>query len=130
MCSKFSLLCQQHCRNKILHIQMFDLTDCCKKMNRNAVQRIPEELEGKILTMLSSLVAIEPPGMREIKQVELFTKWRPLITEKYRDLNCPKPSPEIMERIMQSKIAKQNSKNTSKKTSKKATPNSSLNSKK
>ena len=40
-----------------------------KKRNRNAVQQTPEEREGEIMTMLSGLVVLEPPGMREIKQV-------------------------------------------------------------
>ena len=52
------------------------------KRNSNAVKRTPEELEGRILTMLSGLVVLEPQGMREIKQVEMFTKRRPIIPEK------------------------------------------------
>ena len=94
------------------------------------MQRTPEEWEGKIMTMLSGLVVLEPPGMREIKKFELFTKWIPLIPEKYRDLTCPKPSPETMEIIRQSNIANRNRKNTSKKAGKKAAPKSSLDSKK
>ena len=80
--------------------------------------------------MLSGLVVIEPPGTREIKQVELFIKWRPLIPEKYRDLTCPKPPPEIIEMTRQSKIEKRNRKNIRKNAIKKAAPKSSLDSKK
>ena len=62
------------------------------------------------MTMLSGLVVLEPPSMCEIKKVELFTKWRPLIPEKYRDLTCPKPPPELIEITRQSKIEKRNRK--------------------
>jgi hypothetical protein len=37
------------------------------------------------------------PGLREIKQVELWKKYRPLVPEKYRDKLCPMPAKEILE---------------------------------
>ena len=90
------------------------------KRNRNAAHQTPEDREEKLLSMLSSLVVLERPGMREVKQVELWSKWRPLIPEEFRDRICPKPSPKVLERVRQSKIAKRNSKKPSKKASKKA----------
>ena len=39
------------------------------KSNRNIVQQTPEERKEEMLKMLSGLVFLEPPGMREIKQV-------------------------------------------------------------
>ena len=76
------------------------------KRNRNAAHRTPEDREEKLLSMLSSLVVLERPGMREVKQVELWSKWRPLIPEEFRDRICPKPSPKVLERVRQSKICK------------------------
>jgi hypothetical protein len=46
------------------------------------------------------------PGLREIKQVELWKKYRPLIPEKYRDELCPKPAKEILEGEKNRKNAK------------------------
>ena len=46
------------------------------------------------------------PEIREIKQVELFTKWRKLIPEIYQDETCPKPTEEIMKRIKKNKADK------------------------
>ena len=35
---------------------------------------------------------IEPPGLREIKQKELFKKWRPYVPEEIRNTICPEPA--------------------------------------
>merc|ERR1712032_1695723 len=35
------------------------------------------------------------PGMNPRKEVELFTKWRPLLPKKYQDVTCPQPSDEV-----------------------------------
>ena len=48
---------------------------------------------------------IPEPGIQEIKQVELFTKFRPLLPEKYQDVTCPFPGQEIMDRIKATKNA-------------------------
>ena len=45
-------------------------------------------------------------GISEIKQVELFTKWREFVPEEYRDIICPKPDDEIIQRIKAEKSAK------------------------
>ena len=45
-------------------------------------------------------------GISEIKQVELFTKWREFVPEEYRDIMCPKPDDDIIERIKAEKSAK------------------------
>jgi hypothetical protein len=38
------------------------------------------------------------PGLREIKQVELWSKYRPLVPKEYRDECCPMPCKEVIER--------------------------------
>ena len=35
------------------------------------------------------------PGIKSIRQVELATKWRPLVPYQYQDNICPIPSREI-----------------------------------
>ena len=49
-------------------------------------------------------------GISEIKQVELFTKWREFIPEEYRDIMCPNPDDDIIERIKAEKSANANKK--------------------
>ena len=48
--------------------------------------------------------------MTGIKQVDIWTKWRPLIPEKHRDITCPKPSEEILTAEKKRKKEKYNSK--------------------
>ena len=45
------------------------------------------------------LLACESPGIPEIQQVEMFTKWRPLLPPYARDLTCPRPLNAVMQRI-------------------------------
>jgi hypothetical protein len=47
------------------------------------------------------------PGLHEIKQVELYTKYRPLIPEQYRDELCPKPSDVVIGNISKQQNDKQ-----------------------
>jgi hypothetical protein len=38
------------------------------------------------------------PGLREIKQVELWSKYRPLVPKEFRDECCPMPAKEVIDR--------------------------------
>ena len=38
---------------------------------------------------------IKPPGLNSIKQVDLFTKWRPIVPFEYKNITCPEPSEEV-----------------------------------
>ena len=49
------------------------------------------------------------PKIREMKQLELFIKWRKLIPEIYQDEICPKLTDEIMKRVKK-KLIKLNEK--------------------
>ena len=40
-----------------------------------------------------------PAGLKPIKQVELYSKWRPLLPEEFRDIMCPRPSDEVINLI-------------------------------
>ena len=44
------------------------------------------------------------PGLSEIKQVELFTKWRHLLDDESKDITCPEPSKEASKRVKEAKI--------------------------
>ena len=46
------------------------------------------------------------PEIADIKQVELFTKWRKLIPDSFQDEMCPKPSVEILHKVKRDKAKK------------------------
>ena len=56
--------------------------------------------------MIKELQVLEPPGLAEIKQVEMFTKWRSLLKKENQDVTCPKPTDEVMARIKKSRNEK------------------------
>ena len=35
------------------------------------------------------------PGLKPRKQVEMYTKWRPLLPEDKKDITCPRPSNKV-----------------------------------
>jgi hypothetical protein len=39
------------------------------------------------------------PGLKDIKKVELYTKFRPLLQEKNQDITCPHPGDEVLNLI-------------------------------
>ena len=50
-----------------------------------------EERKRLLKEVLTSLNPIKPPGVKAIKQLELWKKWRPLVPEEYQDDICHKP---------------------------------------
>ena len=42
---------------------------------------------------------LEPPGISNIKRCELFNKLRPLLILENREITCPHPGQEILDRI-------------------------------
>ena len=43
--------------------------------------------------------AIDPPGIPEMKQVDLYQKYRGFVPDHFHHLICPKPSDEMIDRI-------------------------------
>ena len=50
------------------------------KNSKDGVGSRKQQLDAYVLIML------KPPGLKEIKMVELYSKWRPHVPEPYRDL--------------------------------------------
>ena len=48
------------------------------------------------------------PGLREIKQVDLYEKWGPLVPLEFRDEICPKPSDKIINSVKEERKTKRN----------------------
>ena len=60
---------------------------------------------------------ITPPGLKPIKQVELYKKWGPVVPEEFRDEICPKPSDRIINQVKSERAQKLKSKQSTKKKS-------------
>ena len=58
---------------------------------------------------------IEPPGLKPIKQFELYKKWRPLVFEEFADKSCPKPPFSVLEMVKNERAEKQKAKKAPKK---------------
>ena len=56
--------------------------------------------------MAEELKVIEHAGIKLIKQVELYTKWRPLLPFYVHDDTCPRPSNDIMKKVKDDRAAK------------------------
>ena len=57
---------------------------------------------------------IPAPGLREIKQVELYAKFRKFVPREFQDEICPRPSDEVLENIKQSRSQKTKARNVRK----------------
>ena len=56
----------------------------------------------------------ENGGLPEIKQVELYTKWRHLLPNEYQDIMCPKPDDNILLRVKKQRSEKAKAKRNNK----------------
>ena len=65
-----------------------------------------DERKVAISTMPNELDLLPRPGLKDIKFVELFTKWRPILPSWARDSTCPKPPDEVLERVKASRTSK------------------------
>ena len=86
--------------------------------NRNKKAKVmdAEARKNAIDKMLSELKILEPPGLREIKQVELYIKWGPLMpSDKERNETCPKPSDEVLAKVKDERNEKQKEKKQARK---------------
>jgi hypothetical protein len=75
-------------------------------VKRNFSKRGTNGADRAELMKLYQLEQLTAPGLREIKQVELWTKWRKFIPHEYQAEICPEPDFEIVQRIKNEKKAK------------------------
>ena len=84
-----------------------------KKKQANWTKFNHEERQRKVQE--SVLEPVIKPGIKPIKQVEMYTKWLPLILDKPgSDILCPKPSDEVMNSVKQDKNTKAGEKRATK----------------
>ena len=75
---------------------------------------VPKENRFKELEQYP-LRPVAAPGMKEIKQVELYTKWRKFVPAEFVDEICPKPPDEILENFQKARSDKNKERNAIKK---------------
>ncbi len=56
--------------------------------------------------MATSLSAVTRPGIKPIKQVELYKKWWPFVPHQSCDQICPRPTDEVLEEVRNEKNSK------------------------
>lgn len=76
------------------------------KRNRKGKYLSIDERKVAIMKMPEELKILQRPGLREIKAVELCSKWRPLLPEWARESTCPKPSGEVIKSVRTKKNEK------------------------
>ena len=81
----------------------------CKKRGTGTNKNCLENLKSFIL------LPLDAPGVKEIKQVELYRKWRPYIPQYAQDITCPKPDDAIHLRHKDTVKVKRNAKAAAKK---------------
>ena len=47
----------------------------------------------------SKLVMLDPPGLKDIKQVELYTKYRKYVPIEWQDETCPRPAQAVLDKF-------------------------------
>lgn len=62
-----------------------------------------EERKSLIKNASRNLKQIRKPGIKPIKQIELATKWRPLVPIDFQDDVCPIPHPDVVAKYKQDK---------------------------
>jgi hypothetical protein len=67
---------------------------------------VPDAERNSILTQQPTPLYPTKPGLREIKQVELWSKYRPLVPAEFRDECCPMPEDGVIDREKNKKKAK------------------------
>ena len=60
----------------------------------------------KLSTMEKNLKRLIPPGIRPIKQVEMYIEWRTITPMEYWDETCPEPTEEIKNLVKTQKTVK------------------------
>jgi hypothetical protein len=60
------------------------------------------------------VAALKPPGLRPIKQVELYKKFRPFVPRRFWDDTCPKPSDKVLMQVKDETATKKKQKTAAK----------------
>ena len=69
----------------------------------------------KALSILTGIEELPYPGLKPIKEIEMYKKWRDIVPKEYWEEICPKPSDELLKIHNEELNAKQTKKYAAKK---------------
>ena len=83
---------------------------CATLITREQLETEFEE-DSMLWATLHYLVAsepqeINPQGLYEIKQAELYMKWRPYVLNPFKDIICLRPQEEVLQKFLDTKKEK------------------------
>ena len=111
-CSKFHCFYYDHIQAGIIHKQhnRLDISSTKETVNKNTNNLIwKQSLKDLCPTQEKA------PEISDIKQVELYTKWRKLLPDQFQEDTCPKPTAEILNKVKKDKAKKAKDKLAAKK---------------
>jgi hypothetical protein len=94
------------CSPTIMNTQSHHNDEDCDKTTFDHEIRIQDRLNN-MKRANNNKQLLKPPGMKPIKQVELWKKWGPFIPEDERNELCPKPPNDVIKAVAQEKASKQ-----------------------
>lgn len=62
--------------------------------SKKARRLYPIQRKHALKQLANELEALIAPGIKPIKQVKLYTKWRKIVPADKKDIMCPRPSEE------------------------------------
>ena len=68
------------------------LGKCNTELRKQRIRKLLSNIEDK-------LVSLSPPGLKDLKAVELWQKWGPCVPVEFRDDTCSKPSNKVINRV-------------------------------
>lgn len=74
--------------------------------------KYPNDTICKLDILYLRMQFLAKPGLKPIKQVHLYTKWRSVVPHPYKDITCPLPSNEIIQMVLKRKPKKKNKQTT------------------
>ena len=74
--------------------------------------KYPNDTLRKLDILYSQMKFLAKPGLKPIKQVHLYTKWRSVVPHPYKDITCPLPSNEIIQMVLKRKPKKKTKQTT------------------
>jgi hypothetical protein len=97
----------------LLHLRKDDLPGT-QETTQDIMKKNTNNPERFALLRSPPLETLVPPGIPPIKQVELFSKYRSLLPEPFRDITCPDPGEDIKFKIKNERNTKQRDRKKSK----------------
>ena len=105
--------CSDTIKNVILtskssHIAAVTSTQSIKKIDKN----VPDHVR-KMDLLWAKVTFLPKPGLKPIKQVHLYTKWRSVVPHPFKDDLCPLPPNDIIRQVIKKQKPKKNNDTTS-----------------